>query len=75
MVGMCGDYPMYMEIPNGEHVIVRTGGGNWRCIRPSEDISTCYSLFYAQSTEVRESVEGWWEKTNIGLVESYATCQ
>ena len=74
MVGMCGGYPIYMKIPNGQNVIVKTVGGPWRCIRSSEDISSCYSQFFAKSSEVRESVEGWWQRPRGGLDESYATC-
>ena len=75
MIGMCGGYPMYTKIPNREYVIAKTIGGPWRCIHSSEDISSCYSQFFAKSSEVRESVEGWWQTANSGVDESYATCQ
>ena len=75
MVGVCGDYPVYTKIPNGNYVIVRSLKGQWLCIHHSEDISSCYNGHFAKSSEVRESVEGWWQHGKRDINESYATCQ
>ena len=70
MVGVCGDYPVYVKIYWKDKVIVKGLDGQWRCMSHLSDISNCYDSYFVESSEVRESVESWWDGDK-----SYATCQ
>ena len=70
LIGLCADYPVYLNTPDRDRVLVRSFGGTWYCVSGYSDISDCYGGWFAKASEVRESPEGWWD-----FNESYAICR